>query len=476
MSSTLTQLSLPAEFLPAFQAILDHVSEFGDAAMRGEEDFAASESRLGRLFAEAETQCLGAMLRGLDPVEERVEVDGFTWRRMKLRTAETYFTLRGPVRVARGLYRREDIRNGPTLVPLDLRAGMVEGRYTPAAAKAAAILAQAHPSREADTIAKALGVLPYSRSSQLRAGADIGTRWDTIRLDAEPGLAESMTIPKAAAAVSVAADRVALPMSEPRTPTPEDLEAGVKRPVDVTYRMAFTGVLTVYDADGEPLTCIRYAHTPQGGAEAIRSAMGRDLDQILLRRTDLKVVTLSDGAPDMQELVDGATGDHPVVARLTDIWHLVEKLGAALRDTGRYVQDQLADWKADLLERDDSIDRIERQLIAWKQGYPSDKIPDGLHAAITYIENRRERLRYATVRSAGLPIGSGTAEATCKTIVTMRMRRPGASWTDDGAQAILGLRALATSSTERWERALDRVIDSYKRHVKPLPPRPSRAG
>lgn len=41
----------------------------------------------------------------------------------------------------------------------------------------------------------------------------------------------------------------------------------------------------------------------------------------------------------------------------------------------------------------------------------------------------------------------------------------------EGARAILGLRALGTSSPERWDAALDRLISTYKAHVKPLPPR-----
>ena len=54
------------------------------------------------------------------------------------------------------------------------------------------------------------------------------------------------------------------------------------------------------------------------------------------------------------------------------------------------------------------------------------------------------------------------------------MRRAGASWTLEGAQAILGLRAFGISSLERWDAALDRLIASYTAHIKPLLPRPGR--
>ena len=102
----------------------------GVQALMREVDFGAAETSLAEIVAGLECAGLARMLRSLDPTEERVEVDGHAWRRMNLRAAETYWGLRGPVRVERGLYRREDIRNGPTIVPLDKRAGMVEGRYT----------------------------------------------------------------------------------------------------------------------------------------------------------------------------------------------------------------------------------------------------------------------------------------------------------------------------------------------------------
>jgi hypothetical protein len=463
------------ELVEGVREMMREVDAFRAAAERsGEVDFASAERSLASIVAKLECAGLARMLRSLDTQEERVEVDGIAWRRMNLHAAETYWSLRGPVRVERGLYRREDVRNGPTIVPLDKRAGMVEGRYTPAAAKAVAKLAEALPSRDADALVRSLGVLPYSRASQQRAGLDIGARWDTLHEAAEPAITEAMTLPKAAASLSIAADRVALPMAEDRPATLDDIAAGIKNPFAVNYRMAFVGVLTLYDADGEALTSIRHAHIADEGEKTVRASLAADVGRLMKRRPDLKLVTLSDGAPDMQALVDGAAEGLPVVAKLTDIWHLLEKLSAAARATGRYPKDQIVEWKDALLACDDTVETIEANLKTWAAEYDPQTVPEDLHAALTYIENRRDRLRYATAHAAGLPVGSGTAEATCKTIVTVRMRRAGASWTPEGAQAILGLRALGTSSVERWDAALDRLIASYTAKVKPLPPRPSR--
>lgn len=50
----------------------------------------------------------------------------------------TYHSLCGPLAVTRSTYRQTGVRNGPTVVPLELQAGLME-RSTPALAKAASL-------------------------------------------------------------------------------------------------------------------------------------------------------------------------------------------------------------------------------------------------------------------------------------------------------------------------------------------------
>ncbi len=63
-----------------------------------------------------------------------------------------------------------------------------------------------------------------------------------------------------------------------------------------------------------------------------------------------------------------------------------------------------------------------------------------------------------------LPIGSGVVEASCKTLVTHRLKRSGMNWGEEGGQAILLLRSLILS--ERFERAWDLLLSTYKRRVR----------
>lgn len=468
-------MEVPAELAASLQAMVEHLEAFRARVGRGENPhFEEAEKSVGELVADLECADIAAYLEALDPSEERVEVGGVSYRRLHQHSAESYLGLRGPIRVIRGLYRQEGVKNGPTVVPMELRAGIVEGWYTPSAAKFAGVLAQEMPSRSTELVCRTGGLLQHGRASQFRVGVALGQRWEEIRADAEGTLIEAMDLPPAAVSAAISVDRVSLAMAEPRTRTPADDAAGVKKPTAVNFRMAFTGSLTLYDADGTSLSTIRYAHVPEGGAEAVEAALRRDLHVLLRRRPTLRIVTLADGAPEMQGILDRATVGMVVAARLVDFWHLAEHLGKALAAIGFFVPDQLGDWKSLLLERDDAAQSIESALARWAEGYRDDALPPALRAALTYIRNHRDRLQYAGPRAAQLPIGSGIVEATGKTIIEVRMKRAGARWQPAGAQAIMNLRALATSSSSRWDHAMSRILQSYTAPIMPLPPRPRR--
>ncbi len=70
----------------------------------------------------------------------------------------------------------------------------------------------------------------------------------------------------------------------------------------------------------------------------------------------------------------------------------------------------------------------------------------------------------APLNARSTPIGSGHVEATCKTLVSTRMKRCGARWKDAGGQAVLSLRSLAKSS--RWQPAMDLLLPTWRTPVR----------
>jgi hypothetical protein len=72
-------------------------------------------------------------------------------------------------------------------------------------------------------------------------------------------------------------------------------------------------------------------------------------------------------------------------------------------------------------------------------------------------------MHYAAARSAGLPIGSGNVEATCKTLVAVRFKRAGARWTLPGGQAVMHMRSLAASGL--WSTATRHLADLQRQRI-----------
>jgi hypothetical protein len=58
-------------------------------------------------------------------------------------------------------------------------------------------------------------------------------------------------------------------------------------------------------------------------------------------------------------------------------------------------------------------------------------------------------MRYPEFREKGFFVGSGVIEAGCKSIVGVRLRQSGMSWTVRGANAIIALRCCRFSSLIR---------------------------
>jgi hypothetical protein len=82
---------------------------------------------------------------------------------------------------------------------------------------------------------------------------------------------------------------------------------------------------------------------------------------------------------------------------------------------------------------------------------PRQRVAD----ALSYLQNQKDRMRYADYRKQGLPITSSHIESTIKRI-NQRVKGSEKFWSEGGAEAILQLRADTLSETEPlvgfWQR------------------------
>ena len=450
-----TSISEKASSNNEFQLAVGILEDFvREVCSRGDEslDYLVFERKLRELLVNVERVCHERVLKSLDDLGPQVEYENKIYKSCS-HVAKTYRTLAGPVKINRTLYRQADIRNGPTLDAVSIRAGLVEGTWTPAAASAMAYLLQLGTSREAQQVGAELGCLPYSRSSFERVGHSLGEAHVQHAEMIQEHVQKNLIVPEDACSVAISIDRTSVPMEE----IAEDGEH-----VERKYRMAYCASISLNDEKGEALKVLRYARMPMLGTEALTETIKSDLRCILEEKADLRVVLLADCAKDMwrlmgesvEGLVDPLERHHVV-----DFWHLAEKLGLAIEELdaeNEQHQFSLEEWKFRLLNDEGAVNEIIKEL------YPLGGTR-AVDDAIIYMRKNKMKMNYAKTRALGLPVGSGNVEATCKLLITQRLKRSGARWKLQTGQHILQMRALALNG--HWSvanRALFSALSSAK--------------
>ena len=459
------QLKLLAE---TFRALLDDVrrtvhSSHGGRAVA----YSDVEGLIGSRTAAIERAAHAATLSSLDIDVPRVVINGKRFNRLG-RSETTFYSSAGEVRVERCTYREAGVRNGKMVDPIALRVGAFDS-WLPKAAEGMAHLMQQGTAREAERTGATIGRLAYSASSFDRVGHQVGEAYRGTRADIEDQLTEKMVIPESARSVSVSLDRVSVPMEEERKrPRGRPRKDAPKRFVTRQYRMAWCGTLTLHDADGQSIETIRYGAMPNGNVDRLCGRIAADVALLREKNSELKLVHLADGAPDLWRHLEDHFPSEVFGPRtsLVDFWHVVEKLSAAasLLEGDETTEDRMARWRTRLLRSSKAVDEILVELHA--SGRDSTRIGESrpVHEAITYLENHRQRMNYAAARRAKLPIGSGNVEATCKSLFAVRMKRAGSRWHDESGEDIVQLRALALS--DRWDLAMRELAKRRRTSVR----------
>lgn len=459
---TTIMLEVPERLKPMVPAIEKMLKDVDARCTRSADgrsfDCATFESVVREDSAALERAAISIALAALDVDAAHVMIGGELHARVGRHEA-TFNTQVGGVRVTRSLYRKAGERNGRVADPVALRSGCVAGEWLPGAARQMAFLLQQGTAREAEQTSQQLGRLPYSRCSFDRVGHVVGARYLSMNETVEQTLIEQYELPDGARSVSVSLDRICVPIEEPRPrPVGRPSRHAPKHPCVRAWRMAYCGTVTIHDAHGEALHTIRYGTMPKGDELGLVQSMASDVLALLEQKHDLKVSLLCDGAPELWSLLDAefdreAFGRRKIHRRV-DFWHLAEKLAAAASVIfGADAQHHRERWKLKLLNADGAAEAILRELR--RSGCERARVGDTrpVHDAITYIQNHGDKMDYAAARRLGLPIGSGQVEATCKSLMAARLKRPGSRWKNQTGEHVVHLRALALS--DRWDDAMD---------------------
>jgi hypothetical protein len=160
-----------------------------------------------------------------------------------------------------------------------------------------------------------------------------------------------------------------------------------------------------------------------------------------------ELVVLGDGA----RWIGNLGAEHfPTAVHLVDLWHARQHVWQVANAVFGATTAKGAAWAqqhCQLLEEGHLEALVE--AIAWLPSIPppptsTRSIPE--HVMGYFITNAA-RMRYPVFRAQGMHVGSGSAEAACKTVGSTRMKRSGMRWTPAGLDALLALRTARLNDT-----------------------------
>jgi hypothetical protein len=424
------------------------------------DDFENFEQELHHLFVMAEREALGHELARFDLDVPQVEVEGERYDRV-LRCETTYNSAAGPVRVERSLYRHGS--GDRAICPLELRAGIIEGYWTPLAAKQATWAVAHLTPKESEELFELLGNMTPSKSTLDRLPKALSVHWEAHRSPFEGALRQQETIPHEAVSMAVSLDGVMAPMKDGKRQAKRQqaLGNGKSPSGPAGYQEVGCATVSYYDRLGERLVTRRMARMPETHKATLKKQLTAEVMGALRQRPELHVVKVADGTADNWSYLEETL---PVGEAVLDFYHAVDHLsdalGAAYGEGTPTYQERLATLSDVLRDAPQGVDSVIEALCRLRRRYPRRQ---AIHKTIAYFREHRHRMRYRDLRAQLLPIGSGVVEAACKTLVSQRLKRSGMRWRVPGGQAILTFRALCQS--ERFERAWPLLAETYKQTV-----------
>ena len=469
-SEAAERVSRATESRATFHArVLDAVRKFlKDHAMTGKtgaREFYEFERDLHAKLMEVEREVIGDVMSLSDVDADVIEIDGVAHRRV-LRSAETYTTAAGPVRVERWLYKDRRDPEAHAIAAMDKRIGIVEGMWTPRAAEQAAWVVTQMTPQKAEELFERVGNMDPSKSSLDRLPKKIEKVWEDAREENEQVLRDAIVVPEGTKTIAASIDGVLAPVDGGNSPTEVRNDAaseGRTSKGPAGYREIGCATISFCDEKGDLISAIRFGRAPEYKKATLKETLAKDLRHVLANRPDLKLCKVADSGNDNWEFLE-TLGDGP---NILDFFHATEKLGeavaAAYGDGTMRTRHTFERLRERLLTEDDGATSVINAVAYLKKQFPRR---EKIEKVLKYLRKNRHRMRYAEWKREGLMIGSGVVEAACKTLVAQRLKLSGMRWSSTGAQAILTMRGWDQS--ERFDAAWALVAAHYQADVQVL--------
>jgi hypothetical protein len=331
--------------------------------------------------------------------------------------------------------------------PADAALGL-EVSYTPALAKLICLEGADEPTYlKAERHLEQTGGIPVSARQIQRVVQRVGRSAQAWQeRPAQPGRCD-------APVMYVSADGTGVPM------VPEELigRRGKQADGKAKTRQVYLGcVFTQHRVDEQGHPVRDWESTTYVSSFKSSDEFGPCLRQEALRRGMAgagEVVLLIDGAQALEHLGRQNFKD---CVQIVDFYHALEHAGHVLAALiGKEHPDykgQLRRWAKRLLK--DQVQALIDQTHKECTGKPQ---AEAVEKELGYFVRNITRMQYGTFRAKGYFIGSGVVEAGCKTVIGGRCKQSGMFWSESGAENILALRCIHSSSRleEFWKHRLN---------------------
>lgn len=477
---------------------LKQVYEGVDEFRRQIASMSADDLNCSRLELEAQGLCnaLGRLLmsevfKRADTQSPTVEIDGQQWGNRRL-SRGTYTTIFGDIEVERGIYQR--VGRGRVGVPLELRLGLLEKRYTPQMARVIGHSVAVMTAEDAAGFLEEVGTAHVSSSTIHRIACAMAANYESRREQIDTEVREADVVPDGAVALQVALDGVMVPQdgehAKPRgrptiEPCPPRYQAryelsqiiGPAMTDNGTGRMwheASVGTVSFFDKKGFVLKTTYLGRMPESGKGTLVDELYGEVMTALNERPDLTVCLASDGAAQHWTVLSDMAVQFPEEATgqvhfLVDFYHVVKRLVHAadvIAGAGTpEAQLMRRNWCETLKLFDDGAKRVLKSMRYHRDQLPRAADRKSVNEDINYLANQMKdgRTGYAAALANNLPIGTGITEAAAKTVVGVRMKRAGARYSQHGGQTVMLFRTAILS--ERYPLLFQSLQNTYTANI-----------
>jgi hypothetical protein len=411
------------------------------------------ESALRAAVLSAGAKALGGLLEGFGcgRREHPLQCHCGAYMQSKGIEEKALLTIMGPVSYRRSRY--ECSQCGKVRYPGDEELDVVGTGRTPGLRRMMARAGSRQPFKEAREDLRVYAGIEVSAKDVERVAERIGEHIETWQsADRERLLQVQAPTPKdkSIPMFYIEMDGTGVPMVNAETDGRKGKQPdGTAKTREVKLGCVFTQ--TARDEKGRPMR--DPGSTSFVGAIETAENFGQRIEAEAIRRgllTAQRVVVIGDGAIWIRGLCELR---FPYALQIVDLYHAREHVanlckllfGCNEKKLSRYRMQ----WWTCLDEG--NVEKIIRQA---QRMLPTEAAAlQKVAVELGYLEENRNRMRYAEFRKQGLFVGSGVIEAGCKSIIGARLKQSGMEWTVRGANAIIALRCamLSTRFEDFWE-------------------------